>query len=202
MLGKRIRMTVAGLTTGVLLAAAPGLAAAKDNGNNGDDNPGNKVTICHATSSQTNPYVQIKVNANGSVSGHSGHSNDIIPPFTYNDNGSNKNFPGLNWTTHGQAIYNNNCVDPGGGQGGGGGSQTINNTVNNLSTNVTTTSGTPAGPAALGAAAPQVQTVPRGGVAAGEGGAKVYQPAALMGLFGSLGSLASGVILFKRFQVG
>lgn len=176
----------------VLFAAVPGLAAANDN-NGGDNNPHNQVTLCHATG-QAGSFVEITVNANGSVSGHSNHAKDIIPPFTYNDNGTNKNFPGQNWTTEGQAIFNNHCVAVG-GQGGG---QVTNNTnVNNQSTNVTTT--TPSGQVAA-TAKPQVQVTPQGGVAAGEGGgAKAYQPAALMGLVGSLGSIASGVILFKKF---
>lgn len=194
MLAKRIRVIAAGFMTVVLLAAAPGLAAAKDNNDNngGDNNPHNQVTLCHATG-QPNTFVEITVNANGAVSGHSNHSKDIIPPFTYNDNGTDKNFPGQNWTAEGQAILNNHCVAVG-GQGGGG--QVVNNTtnINNQSTNVTTA---PSGQAA--AAKPQVQVTPQGGVAAGEGGGKAYQPAALVGLIGSLGAITSGVALFKRF---
>lgn len=39
---------------------------------------GNTITICHATSSATNPYVQITISVNG-LNGHSNHANDIIP---------------------------------------------------------------------------------------------------------------------------
>lgn len=37
-----------------------------------------KVTICHATSSKKNPYVEITVSVNG-LNGHDKHSGDIIP---------------------------------------------------------------------------------------------------------------------------
>lgn len=36
------------------------------------------ITICHATSSQTNPYNEITVSVNG-LNGHNGHAGDIIP---------------------------------------------------------------------------------------------------------------------------
>ena len=90
-----------------------------------------KVTICHRTNSNANPYVVITPNADGDVSGHADHVGgdndgdgpgpvwnptlkadhikwgDIIPPFKW----SGGDFPGLNWTTDGQAIYANDC-DP------------------------------------------------------------------------------------------
>lgn len=90
----------------------------------------NKVVICHGTNSVTNPYTNPEVNADaadgdtGNDKGNSDHSThtgpvatspevaqalknsktawgDIIPPH--------HNFPGLNWTVEGQAIYNNGC---------------------------------------------------------------------------------------------
>ena len=42
-----------------------------------------KVTICHATASETNPYNEISVDKNSTAQGHDSHSGDIIPPFTY-----------------------------------------------------------------------------------------------------------------------
>jgi hypothetical protein len=59
----------------------------------GGDN-GGKVTICHATGSAKNPYVEITIDVNG-LSGHDTHANDIIPapaggcPAS-NDTGSGK----------------------------------------------------------------------------------------------------------------
>jgi len=37
-----------------------------------------KITICHATGSETNPYVEITVSING-LNGHDKHEGDIIP---------------------------------------------------------------------------------------------------------------------------
>lgn len=39
---------------------------------------GGKITICHATSSETNPYNEITVSVNG-LNGHGAHEGDIIP---------------------------------------------------------------------------------------------------------------------------
>ena len=71
-----------------------------------------KVDICHATSSDSNPYVSISVaedsvdgdggNDNGQGDHYSGHPRDIIPPISGIHGG-------LNWTTEGQAIWNNGC---------------------------------------------------------------------------------------------
>ncbi len=47
---------------------------------------------------------------------HSGHEDqhdaDIIPPYTYIDNGALFSFPGKNFDAIGQAIWNNGCVVP------------------------------------------------------------------------------------------
>ena len=81
-----------------------------------------KVRICHATSSQKNPYNSIEpaIGNNGDLQG--GHLNhvgpvfpaadwgDIIPPYTYVDaNGETQVFPGSNWSAEGQAIWENGC---------------------------------------------------------------------------------------------
>jgi hypothetical protein len=87
-----------------------------------------KVTICHRTNSDTNPYVQISPAAQGVLNGHAGHDDpriwapglkaqglkwgDIIPAFG--------DFPGLNLdktggfdgTTTGEEILENGCVVP------------------------------------------------------------------------------------------
>jgi hypothetical protein len=74
---------------------------------------GSKVTLCHATSSRTNPYVTVTVDKSAVLSGgHGTHRGplfpaagwgDIIPPFDA--------YPGLNWPA-GQAILDNGCVVP------------------------------------------------------------------------------------------
>ncbi|WP_449278828.1 hypothetical protein [Leucobacter sp. GX24907] len=79
----------------------------------GNNNPQNKISICHATGSKKNPYNSITLNANGVINGHAGahHQNgrDIIPPFDYRAQGQAKHFPGQNWDAAGQAIHSNGC---------------------------------------------------------------------------------------------
>lgn len=156
-----------GVVATAIVAAAPVAVLAETN--NGNSNAHNKVTICHATSSKTNPFVKITPDANGVVSGHMNHqdSRDIIPPFSYNDHGTTKSFAGQNWDTNGQAIFNNNCK-VGGGQ-------------------------------VLGATTGAQVQKPRGGVGAGLGGAsKTFSRGAAIGLGGSLLSLGSGLALLNR----
>ena len=66
-----------------------------------------KVTICHATASETNPYVRETVDASSIVESFDGHGysgvnvGDIIPPFSY-DGGT---YPGQG----DQATLENGC---------------------------------------------------------------------------------------------
>ena len=77
-----------------------------------------RVTLCHATNSNSNPYVQITVAAAGAFNGHLGHTGpiwnptlkasgiswgDIIPPFTFRGNTYSLNWPA------GMSIFNNGC---------------------------------------------------------------------------------------------
>lgn len=75
------------------------------------------ITICHSTGSNGNPYNVQHPDKSSDVGGHDGHNGgvyptnpwgDIIPPFDY-DGG---HYDGKNWTTAGQAIYNNGCDIP------------------------------------------------------------------------------------------
>lgn len=88
--------------------------------------PVNKITICHATNSDTNPYTVNTPNADavgvgGGNGDHATHTGpvwnptlkdqqiswgDIIPPFT---DEQGRSFDGLNWDVAGQAIYANDC---------------------------------------------------------------------------------------------
>lgn len=122
----KVRLSIVGMMIGIgcmvgLTQTTPVEAAKKD-----------KVTICHRTTAVNNPYVVLKVDPNavdgiagnsGNIADHYGEHQgplassqavaqslkdakvkwgDIIPPVPGAHNG-------LNWTTEGQAIYNNDC---------------------------------------------------------------------------------------------
>lgn len=93
----------AGVATSPALATPP----------SGDNS--HKVTICHATGSDKNPFVTITVDKASIIEGHGEHQDqrDIIPAFTFeNGKGDTVSFAGLNWTASGQAIFNNSCEVP------------------------------------------------------------------------------------------
>lgn len=80
------------------------------------DHTNGPVTVCHYT--QTH-YVVNTPNKSGNVGGHDNHSHDIIPPFSYWQHFGGQNgfwlflpYPGKNWTTEGQAVWNNGCEIP------------------------------------------------------------------------------------------
>ena len=76
--------------------------------------PDHKVVICHATGSQSNPFVQLDVDiaSSGFVEGgHINHPNDIIPPYVH----GTFHFPGKNWNAQGQAIWAFGCKEPAAG---------------------------------------------------------------------------------------
>jgi uncharacterized repeat protein (TIGR01451 family) len=102
---------------GAATTASTGVASAAD---------GN-VTICHQTTSDTNPYVVNAPAKDGNVSGHADHTGplwnptlkkakiqwgDIIPPFTYDENGVTKTFPGLNYDIFGALFIAQGCNIP------------------------------------------------------------------------------------------
>jgi hypothetical protein len=118
MIKHKLKSVATGAAATLLIAAAPAAVLAKSSDSN--SNAHNKVTICHGTGSQSNPFVIITPNANGVVNGHEAHqdANDIIPSFTYNDHGVVKTFPGQNLDSGGQAILDNGCKVTG-GEGGG-----------------------------------------------------------------------------------
>jgi hypothetical protein len=194
MLRKRItNLIVAIASISGFVVAAPVVMA------EGNSNAGVKVTICHATGSATNPFVQISPNANGVISGHVDHQDgrDIIPPFDYNDHGTMKHFAGQNFDAQGQAILRNGCKVPAGGQGGG------------ITPPPTTTQGGQGGEtlgantqnqAAASGQGASVSATPAGGVNAGVGGVSTVSLGAFAGLAVSLASVALGVRRLGKFE--
>jgi hypothetical protein len=73
------------------------------------DAAADKVTICHATGSESNPYVVNSPSAAGVYNGHIAHqhSEDIIPPFEYKGETYSQN-----WDEAGQEIWENGCAVP------------------------------------------------------------------------------------------
>lgn len=71
---------------------------------------GSKVTLCHATGSETNSFVKITVATSAAYHAHIHHQDgeDIIPPFEYKNQTHS-----LNWTNEGKQIYNDDCNDKG-----------------------------------------------------------------------------------------
>jgi hypothetical protein len=84
-----------------LLLAVPFVVLALgacDNGGEQALSGADKVTICHATSSGSNPYSQQTVSIDSIIkeNGHDSHPEDVIPSFKYLDGGETKTYPGKN----------------------------------------------------------------------------------------------------------
>lgn len=72
-----------------------------------------KVTFCHATESDTNPFVRVTTSVNAFFNaGHDTHQElrDVVPPFTYIKHGVTISFPGLNWTEGAGTFIDNGCA--------------------------------------------------------------------------------------------
>lgn len=115
----------------IAVVFAAGFAGATSVRATSNSNNRNPIEICHSrqpqpskgqgSGPQNNPYGPKTITVDGNAISQKGHDThdgpvfngtdqdswgDIIPPFKY---GNDKQYPGMNWTTEGQAIYNNNC---------------------------------------------------------------------------------------------
>lgn len=99
---RTIRAALIGALGSALLVLAFALPASAD--------PPEKITICHATASETNPYVSITIAPQAVVNAHIEHQHgeDIIPLFTYNDVQYSQNLDAA-----GLALLANDCEAPG-----------------------------------------------------------------------------------------
>ncbi|MHA7154947.1 hypothetical protein [Arthrobacter sp. TMN-50] len=88
----------------VLLGGAPSAIASPP--------PDHKVTYCHATGSETNPFVVITTDEIAVVRGHQNHQDleDVIPPFDWALPNASGSFPGLNWGPGAEEFIANGCV--------------------------------------------------------------------------------------------
>jgi len=73
-----------------------------------------RIMICHTGNGINFESISPNINSHsGAPNGHEQHAGDIIPSYFYIDNQDQEGFyPGQNWTTEGQAIWNNECVVP------------------------------------------------------------------------------------------
>src|SRR4029453_13125436 len=117
-------MTGGGIFPGAAFATAPPGTVGSPT------DPVTKVTICHSTGSDSNPYVTNKPDADGDVSGHDRRDGpvwfpgvtvkwgDIIQPFYHDENGDGdasdpgEFYPGKSWTADGMAIFNTRGTPP------------------------------------------------------------------------------------------
>lgn len=97
------------LLIALLVVAATGFLPAVAAASGSDDHGATKTTLCHATGSGT--WVTLSVDDDSIVKqGHGTHASDIIPPFSYRDNGVLRTYAGKNWDADGQAVWRNDCT--------------------------------------------------------------------------------------------
>ena len=99
------KLLVACAVTGLVLLRGAPLAVASPP-------PDHQVTYCHATGSETNPFVVITTDELAVVMGHQNHQDleDVIPPFDWALPNTSGHFAGLNWGPGAEEFIANGCV--------------------------------------------------------------------------------------------
>lgn len=70
-----------------------------------------KIALCHATESGSNPYNFMEPNLHSFFGGHDEDTDDIIPPFFYDTSDGIAFFAGNNWTPDNQVLFEDGCGD-------------------------------------------------------------------------------------------
>ncbi|KQY59888.1 hypothetical protein ASD11_10240 [Aeromicrobium sp. Root495] len=83
--------------------------AAGDNASPRSENENKKITFCHVPPGNPDNGHAITTSVNAITPGHTNHTGDIIPPFTYVKHGKTVSFPGQNWGPGAQAIIDAGC---------------------------------------------------------------------------------------------
>ncbi|AEG45656.1 hypothetical protein L600_003700000130 [Isoptericola variabilis J7] len=108
----RRRRTLASTLVGILVAAfaAVGLSTAPVSAQPAERGPVERITYCHATGSETNPYVLITTADRAFYqAGHVDHPGDVYPPNQYDADGQGLN--GADFEDGGQEFIDNGCAD-------------------------------------------------------------------------------------------
>ena len=94
-------------------SATPTSAAPAPAAGNADQGSDKKITICHATSSQSTPYNAITISTNAvASSGHQQHSGPLYPQYGWGDViPAFDDYPGMNWPA-GASLVDAGCAVP------------------------------------------------------------------------------------------
>ncbi|WP_375002332.1 LPXTG cell wall anchor domain-containing protein [Aeromicrobium sp. CTD01-1L150] len=79
------------------------------NANPRSQNENKKITYCHVPPGNPDNGHVITTSVNAITPGHTNHSGDIIPPFSYVKHGKTTSFPGQNWGPDAQEIIDAGC---------------------------------------------------------------------------------------------
>jgi LPXTG-motif cell wall-anchored protein len=83
-----------------------------DDGTDASQNQNKKVTYCHVPPGNPANGHLITTSVNAITPGHTNHSGDIIPPFSFVKHGETVTFPGQHWDAAGRAALDNGCAAP------------------------------------------------------------------------------------------